>query len=200
MCEPVAIASAVIAVAGSAMQSSAAATEARDQQAFNEAMRARSAQQQKLNTELALESYARQQNAENLRLGQEDATATEQVMQANIRAARASAEARVDATHAGVTGASIAGLFDEYSRENSRYTEALRTSRANDEAASSLRKEGFQAEAQNRILSFEPYMARPVSEPSLFGSLLKIGAAGAGGYMSMSKWNPRGSTGVGSKG
>lgn len=161
------------------------------QRNYQAALIKQSADQQALNTQLALESYGRQVNAENTRVGQENATATEQILQSNIRAAKASATAAVDTAHAGVTGLSIDGLFDEFSRENSRYNAAIRLSRENDMTAAELRKKGFQAEAENRILSFQPYQPRPIEQPSLLGALLKIGGAAGEGYARYSLSNPR---------
>ena len=117
MCEPSLI-MAGVGVATAAMSASQQATEAQSAKAYQEAMISRSAQQQALNERLAKESYGRQANAANAQLAQDDANATEQMLQANIRAARAIAEAKVDATAAGVTGTSISGLYDEYAREN----------------------------------------------------------------------------------
>lgn len=156
-----------------------------------------SQQQQALNRQLALESYSRQADAENTRLAQEEAAATERTLQANIRAARAAAEARVDATHAGVAGISVNSLYDEFARENARYTDAIRMSREHDRIATALRKQGFGAEARNRVLSFTPYQPRPIEEPSLIGSLLKIGGSAAKGYADYTLWNQRKSGGGG---
>jgi hypothetical protein len=184
-----------VTMASTAMSVAASYQQAQAESQYQDSLANASAQQQALNRKLAIDSMVRQSEAENLRLQQEDATASEQIIQSNVRAAKAAAAARVAGASAGVTGVSLENLYGDYARENSRYTDAIRVSRENDVAATALRKEGFRAEAENRILSLAPYIPRPIAQPSAFASALRIGAAGFEGYSRYSINNPRQSLG-----
>lgn len=166
--------------------------QANQEKGYNEALRAANEAQRQLTIKTATQSYVAQADAENTRLAQEDAAASAEAHDARVRGARAAAEARVDAQSAGVTGLSMGALFDDFNRQTLRYTDAVQRARDDDLVAAGIRKAGFKREAENRIASHDAFIPRPVSEPSLFGSALKIGGSAASSYFAYSKYNPRG--------
>lgn len=168
MCEPVSIAMAAIAVAGSLAQSHASNEAIK---ADNEFQTERFRQTQ----DNANKNFFQQAAQANLRLVQEEEAGAQTIQQTNIEKARAKSAATVSAGEAGVSGISVDALLADFSRSADSKNEATR--RNMDFIGDQTQKdiEGFATAAANQQISVLPNLR---SGESSFVSLLKAGGAG----------------------
>ena len=127
------------------------------------------------NARLANEAYLRQSEQLNLRQQQESEQASQNIQKGQIDAAKQRATARVAAGEAGVSGLSVESLFADYYRQEDVFKESVRRNREFSHLQAEEDKKGFRAQAEGRIAQVRPYLAQPVTHPSLMGTVLQIG-------------------------
>lgn len=104
--------------------------------------------------------------------GQEAQSSLVATMQATSRAAAAAAEA-------GVGGASVSQLLDDFRRQEAMNIDALRTNQEWSAEQATRDQQALRADAQSRIAQARP---RPAVMPSILGTALQIGGSAFSGY------------------
>ena len=165
MCTPVALA--VVGGLQAGVQFAGARQQAKAQAAYQ--AQAAAAEQQRA---LQEQSSIRMQQAQ-----QQEATARE-LEQVSRKSREALARARVSAGEAGVAGASVTALMDDYSRQEAGYRAATLRQQELTGVGTQLGLEQAGLASQQRLIGIQ----QPISRPSLLVSGLQAVSGGLSGY------------------
>lgn len=113
-------------------------------------------QQVATNAASAKDAYFIKSKQQNLRLLQEQNQATEQKMDADLKAMRAQSTASAAAAASGVQGVDVDRLINDFERSEGVLTGRIQARLEGMQAQNEMDKLAFQSEAQNRINSLQP--------------------------------------------
>lgn len=113
-------------------------------------------QQVATNAAAAKDAYFIKSKQQNLRLLQEQNQATEQKMDADLKAMRAQGTASAAAAASGVQGVDVDRLINDFERSEGVLTGRIQARLEGMKAQNEMDKLAFQSEAQNRINSLQP--------------------------------------------
>ncbi len=165
MCNPAALA--IVGGLQAGVQFAGARRQAKQQAAF-QAQSAAAEQQRALQEQ----SSIRMQQAQ-----QEEATARE-LEQVSRKSQEALARARVSAGEAGVAGASVQALMDDYTRQEAGYRAATLRQQELRGVGTQLGLEQAGLASQQRLIGIN----QPINKPSVLGAVLQAGSQAMGGY------------------
>ena len=166
MCNPAA-ALAVVGGLQAGVQFAGARKQAKAQAAYQ--AQAAAAEQQRA---LQEQSSIRMQQAQ-----QQEATARE-LEQVSRKSREALARARVSAGEAGVAGASVTALMDDYSRQEAGYRAATLRQQELTGVGTQLGLEQAGLASQQRLIGIN----QPINKPSVLGAVLQAGSQAMSGY------------------
>ena len=166
MCNPAA-ALAVVGGLQAGVQFAGARQQAKAQAAYQ--AQAAAAEQQRA---LQEQSSIRMQQAQ-----QQEATARE-LEQVSKKSKEALARARVSAGEAGVAGASVQALMDDYSRQEAGYRAATLRQQELTGVGTQLGLEQAGLASQQRLIGIN----QPINKPSVFCAVLQAGSQAMSGY------------------
>jgi len=165
MCEPMTMAalagSGGAAAAGTAAAASTSALSIQGLSAFGKAIGAVGAANEKnkaaaRNARAAKDAYFLKSKQANLRVVQEQIQASQQKMDADLKAMRSQGTAIAAAAGAGVEGANVAQLINDFERSEGVLTDRISQRLEGMQAQNEMEKLAFQSEAQSRINSMQP--------------------------------------------
>ena len=165
MCNPAALA--VIGGLQAGVQFAGARKQAKAQAAYQ--AQAAAAEQQRA---LQEQSSIRMQQAQ-----QQEATARE-LQQVSRKSQEALARARVSAGEAGVAGASVQALMNDYSRQEAGYRAATLRQQELSAVGTGLGLEQAGLASQQRLIGIN----QPINRPSVLGAVLQAGSQAMSGY------------------
>ena len=166
MCNPAA-ALAVVGGLQAGVQFAGARQQAKAQAAYQ--AQAAAAEQQRA---LQEQSSIRMQQAQ-----QQEATARE-LEQVSRKSREALARARVSAGEAGVAGASVTALMDDYTRQEAGYRAATLRQQELTGVGTQLGLEQAGLASQQRLIGIN----QPINKPSVLGAVLQAGSQAMSGY------------------
>ena len=166
MCNPAA-AMAVVGGLQAGVQYAGARKQAKQQAAY-QAQAAAAEQQRALQEQTSI----RMQQAQ-----QQEATGRE-LEQVSIKSREALARATVAAGEAGVSGASVTALMDDYTRQEAGYRSALLRQQELGGTATALGLEQAGLASQQRQIGIN----QPINRPSFLGAVLQAGSQAMSGY------------------
>jgi len=166
MCNPAA-ALAVVGGLQAGVQFAGARQQAKAQAAYQ--AQAAAAEQQRA---LQEQSSIRMQQAQ-----QQEATARE-LQQVSRKSQEALARARVSAGEAGVAGASVTALMDDYTRQEAGYRAATLRQQELTGVGTQLGLEQAGLASQQRLIGIN----QPINKPSVLGAVLQAGSQAMSGY------------------
>ncbi len=108
------------------------------------------------NAVAAKDAYFLKSKQANLRVVQEQTQASQQKMDADLKAMRSQGTAIAAAAGAGVEGANVAQLINDFERSEGVLTDRVSQRLEGMQAQNEMDKLAFQSEAQNRINSMQP--------------------------------------------
>ena len=165
MCEPMTMAalagSGGAAAAGTAAAASTSALSIQGLSAFGKAIGAVGAANEKnkaaaRNARAAKDADFLKSKQANLRVVQEQIQASQQKMDADLKAMRSQGTAIAAAAGAGVEGANVAQLINDFERSEGVLTDRISQRLEGMQAQNEMEKLAFQSEAQSRINSMQP--------------------------------------------
>ena len=164
MCEPMtmaAVAGGGGVAAGTASAASAASMAIKGISAIGQAASARRAAEAQnkayaQNAASARDAYFLKSKQANLRVVQEQTQASQQKMDADLKAMRSQGTAIAASAGAGVEGANVAQLINDFERSEGVLTDRISQRLEGMQAQNENDKLGFQSEAINRINSMQP--------------------------------------------
>ena len=165
MCHPAALA--VISGVQAGMQFAAQRQQARQQAAYQ--AQAAAAERQR---------FMQEQTSLRMRQAQEQEAVGRELEQVSRKSQEALARARVSAGEAGVAGASVQALMDDYTRQEAGYRSALLRQQELGAVGTGLGLEQAGFATQQRQIG----IARPIDRPSVLGAVLQAGQQAARGY------------------
>jgi hypothetical protein len=165
MCYPVLLAS--LAVGSGVAQFAGARQQAKQQARFQ--AQAAAAERQR---------FLQEQTSIRMRQAQEQEAVGRELQQVSRKSQEALARARVSAGEAGVAGASVQALMDDYTRQEGAYREALLRQQELGQVATGMGLEQAGFATQQRQIG----IAQPISRPSLLTSVLQTASRAAGAY------------------
>ena len=169
MCHPAAIpiATAVIGAASTGLQYAGARRQAKQQEAYQR--QAQAAERQR---------FQQEQTSMRMRQAQEQEAVGRELEQVSKKSQAALARARVSAGEAGVAGASVQALMDDYMRQEAGYRSALLRQQELGALGTGLGLEQAGFATQQRMIS----LSQPIDRPSGLGAVLGGIQSGLGGY------------------
>lgn len=184
MCEPVSTTTMfytalAVSAASAGMSYMGQMQNAEAQAKYQEAQAAENARYMQENAELANNAYIDKTAQENLRLVQTEEAAGQEIEQVHAERLQKVGTAMATSEAAGL---SVNMLMGDYLRQEATYKNNVRRQLEMDYDQASMNMQGFRAEAQGRAASVRPYVASPVSTPSLLGTGLQIAGAGVSAY------------------
>lgn len=166
MCNPAA-AMAVVQVAQQGFQYAGQRKQAKQQAAF-QAQAAATERQRALQEQTSL----------RMRQAQEQEATARELEQVSRKSREALARARVSAGEAGVAGASVQALMDDYTRQEAGYRSALQRQQELSTIGTGLALEQVGLASRQRLLSIQ----QPIDKPSPISALLGAVSGGLSGY------------------
>ncbi len=136
------------------------------------------------NAEIANKTYVEQAAASNMELMQKQEAASEEVQDLHIEALQKTGTAMASSESAGL---SFDSLMADFYRQEARYKDSILHGYEMDSVQNDMQIQGFRREAKNRGSSFQRYTPSKVSNPSLLGAGLSIGASALENYHSFYK-------------
>ena len=170
MCLPVAVLAGISAATGAlsaGVQFAGARKQAKVQAAY-QAQSAAAEQQRAL----------QEQSSVRMRQAQEQEATARELQQVNVKSMEALARARVSAGEAGVSGASVTALMDDYTRQQAGYNSALLRQQELSGVATGLGLEQAGLASQQRLIGIN----QPINKPSLLGAVLQGTSQAMSGY------------------
>lgn len=178
MCEPTLIITAIGAAASLQAQSANASAQIQHQ---NNLMIQRQ-QEMDVNQILANRSAANEQEQINQQVSEKQIGTSQTLTENAIKAAEARAAQKVSSGEAGVSGVSIAGLMNDFSRKEARFADSVSQNQEGFENNADSRKQAVEAKRQGRIASVQPYIPKPVAGPDYAGAFVNVAGAGVDAY------------------
>ena len=169
MCHPAAIpiATAVIGAASTGLQYAGARRQAKQQEAYQR--QAQAAERQR---------FMQEQTSMRMRQAQEQEAVGRELEQVSRKSQAALARARVSAGEAGVAGASVQALMDDYMRQEAGYRSALLRQQELGALGTGLGLEQAGFATQQRQIG----LSQPIDRPSGLGAVLGGIQSGLSGY------------------
>ena len=166
MCNPAAV-MAVVGVAQAGMQYAGARRQAKQQEAYQR--QAQAAERQR---------FMQEQTSMRMRQAQEQEAVGRELEQVSRKSQAALARARVSAGEAGVAGASVQALMDDYMRQEAGYRSALARQQELGAIGTGLGLEQAGFATQQRMIG----LSQPIDRPSGLGAILGATQRGLEGY------------------
>ncbi len=167
MCVPLAAVAAAVQVAAVGAQFAGARRQAKQQAAYQ--AQAAAAERQR---------FLQEQTSIRMRQAQEQEAVGRELQQVSRKSQEALARARVSAGEAGVAGASVQALMDDYTRQEGAYREALLRQQELGQVATGMGLEQAGFATQQRQIG----IAQPISRPSPLTAGLQAISGGLSGY------------------
>jgi hypothetical protein len=133
---------------------------------------------QKQAAEAERQRFMQEQTSMRMRQAQEQEAVGRELEQVSKKSQAALARARVSAGEAGVAGASVQALMDDYMRQEAGYRAALLRQQEMGALATGLGLEQAGFATRQRQIG----IAQPISRPNLLTSVLQTGTAALGAY------------------
>ena len=156
-----------LGVAQTGLQYMGARRQARQQAAYQ--AQAQAAERQR---------FMQEQTSLRMRQAQEQEAVGRELEQVSRKSQAALARARVSAGEAGVAGASVQALMDDYMRQEAGYRSALLRQQEMGALATGLGLEQAGFATQQRMIG----LSQPIDRPSPLGAVLGAVSSGLGGY------------------
>jgi hypothetical protein len=166
MCNPAAV-MAVVGGLQAGVQYAGARQQAKQQAAYQR--QAQAAERQR---------FQQEQTSMRMRQAQEQEAVSRELEQVSRKSQAALARARVAAGEAGVAGASVQALMDDYMRQEAGYRSALLRQQEMGALATGLGLEQAGFATQQRMIS----LSQPIEKPSVLGAVLSGAQQAAQGY------------------
>ena len=166
MCNPAA-AMAVVGGLQAGVQYAGARKQAKQQAAFQ--AQSAAAEQQRVSQE---------QSSVRMRQFQEQEATARELQQVNVKSMEALARSGVSAGEAGVAGASVTALMDDYTRQQAGYNSALLRQQELSGLATGLGLEQAGLASQQRLIGIN----QPINKPSFLGAVLQGTSQAMSGY------------------
>ena len=166
MCNPAAV-MAVVGGLQAGMQYAGARKQAKQQEAYQR--QAQAAERQR---------FQQEQTSMRMRQAQEQEAVGRELEQVSRKSQAALARARVSAGEAGVAGASVQALMDDYMRQEAGYRSALARQQELGAIGTGLGLEQAGFATQQRMIG----LSQPIDRPSPLGALLQAGQQAMSGY------------------
>jgi leucyl aminopeptidase (aminopeptidase T) len=131
------------------------------------------------NANAANKNYIEQATAANMQQMQKQDQTAKEMQDLQIERLQKAGTAMASSESAGV---SFENLMADFYRQEARYRDAMRQNLEMDAVQNDIAVSGFRREAKNRGSSFQRYIPSPVSQPSLIGAGLSIGASALDNY------------------
>ena len=122
--------------------------------------------------------FMQEQTSIRMRQAQEQEAVGRELEQVSRKSQAALARARVSAGEAGVAGASVQALMDDYMRQEAGYRSALLRQQEMGALATGLGLEQAGFATQQRMIG----LSQPIDRPSPLGAVLGAVSSGLGGY------------------
>ena len=122
--------------------------------------------------------FQQEQTSLRMRQAQEQEAVGRELEQVSRKSQAALARARVSAGEAGVAGASVQALMDDYMRQEAGYRSALLRQQEMGALATGLGLEQAGFATQQRMIG----LSQPIDRPSGLGAVLGAVSSGLGGY------------------
>lgn len=122
--------------------------------------------------------FLQEQTSMRMRQAQEQEAVGRELEQVSRKSQAALARARVSAGEAGVAGASVQALMDDYMRQEAGYRSALLRQQELGGIATGMGLEQAGFATQQRMIGIN----QPISKPSVFGAVLQGAQQAAQGY------------------
>ena len=122
--------------------------------------------------------FLQEQTSLRMRQAQEQEAVGRELEQVSRKSQAALARARVSAGEAGVAGASVQALMDDYMRQEAGYRSALLRQQEMGALATGLGLEQAGFATQQRMIG----LSQPIDRPSPLGAVLGAVSSGLGGY------------------
>ncbi len=167
MCVPLPAVMAGLAVASGGAQYFGAREQAKAQEKYQK--QAAAAERQR---------FMQEQTSMRMRQAQEQEAVGRELEQVSKKSQAALARARVSAGEAGVAGASVQALMDDYMRQEAGYRSALARQQELGAVGTGMQLEQAGFATRQRQIG----IAQPISRPNVLGSLLQTGTAALGAY------------------
>ena len=167
MCLPLAAIGAATGVLSSGLSYAGQRQQAKQQAAFQR--QAQEAERQR---------FMQEQTSLRMRQAQEQEAVGRELEQVSRKSQAALARARVSAGEAGVAGASVQALMDDYMRQEAGYRSALLRQQELGEIGTGLGLEQAGFATQQRMIG----LSQPIDRPSGLGAVLGAVSSGLGGY------------------
>ena len=167
MCDPISITAVTAAVGSNIAQFAGARQQAKQQAAF-QAQSAAVEQQRSL----------QEQTSIRMRQAQEKEATARELEQVSKKSQEALARARVSAGEAGVAGASVQALMDDYTRQEAGYRAAVTRQQELSALGTQLGLEQAGLASQQRLISIQ----QPIARPSFLTAGLGAISGGLSGY------------------
>jgi hypothetical protein len=149
------------------MQYAGARKQAKQQEAYQQ--QAQAAERQR---------FQQEQTSMRMRQAQEQEAVGRELEQVSRKSQAALARARVSAGEAGVAGASVQALMDDYMRQEAGYRSALLRQQELGALGTGLGLEQAGFATQQRMIG----LSQPIDKPSPLGALLQAGQQAISGY------------------
>jgi len=185
MCLPVAVIAGISAATG-ALSAGVGYAGQRQQAKQQAAYQAQSAAAEK-------QRALQEQSSIRMRQAQEQEATARELQQVNVKSMEALARARVSAGEAGVSGASVTALMDDYTRQQAGYNSALLRQQELSGVATGLGLEQAGLASQQRLIGIN----QPINKPSALGAILQGTSQAMSGYSAGLTLGNRMSTGGG---
>jgi multidrug efflux pump subunit AcrA (membrane-fusion protein) len=122
--------------------------------------------------------FQQEQTSLRMRQAQEQEAVGRELEQVSRKSQAALARARVSAGEAGVAGASVQALMDDYMRQEAGYRSALARQQEMGALATGLGLEQAGFATQQRMIG----LSQPIDRPSPLGAVIGAVSSGLGGY------------------
>jgi hypothetical protein len=134
------------------------------------------------NRSMATQSYIQQVTAENLMKAQEEQANAEKGKDLAIQKMQAVGTAKAAAADAGVDGASLDNLLNDFNRQESMMLGRLDLNQQFSDQARTSREAGYGNTWKQRVTSIQPYQPSPVAAVDYLSPILSIGKSGLETY------------------
>jgi len=177
MCNP----AAAMAVVGG-LQAGVQFAGARQQAKQQAAAQAQQAAYQAQSSAAERSRFMQEQSSIRMQQAQQQEATSRELEQVSRKSQEALARARVSAGEAGVTGASVTALMDDYTRQEAGYRAAALRQQELTGVGTGLGLEQAGFATTQRQISINQPLGPPVSQPSILGAVLQAGSQAMSGY------------------
>jgi hypothetical protein len=178
MCEPLSLATIGLSVGQAGMSIVGQQQQRKAQIEYQQAQAEARNEQIIQNRTMATNAFLHQLEAENMMRSQEEQALAEKGHDLSIATMQAKGTAKAAAADAGVGGASLDHLLDDFNRQESMMLGRLELNQQFSEQARVSRETGYGNTWKQRVTSIQPFNPSPVAQVDYLSPILGIGTAG----------------------